>query len=141
MAVASFGRFEVIHAYLERICPGVFSRANISTPSCVGVPDGCSVPQGKTPQLDALLAALLPGGRDAVLFLDDAKHNIDVRSCASLLHRTASHSLTPSCARQLARAAGYTRSFVIPKGGFTRAAWQAIASFSGEDAVIDIASL
>jgi hypothetical protein len=85
VAVASFGRFEVISAYLQRICPGVFARSTISTPSCVGTPDGCSVPGGKTPQLDALLATLLPDavgeadGRSRVLFLDDSVPNVTVR--------------------------------------------------------------
>lgn len=79
VAVASFGRYEVILAFLQRICPGVFTRENISTPSCVGVPDGCSVPAGKTPQLDGLMRALLPNSRDRVLFFDDSAHNVKVR--------------------------------------------------------------
>jgi hypothetical protein len=85
VAVASFGRFEVIEAFLQRICPGVFSRANISTPSCVGFTDGCAVPDGKTPQLDALLGALLPAARDRVLFFDDSKPNVIVRLRARAL--------------------------------------------------------
>lgn len=87
VAIASFGRFDVIAAYMERICPGAFSRASISTPSCVGVADGFSVPGGKTPQLEALADALLPlragespaARRERVLFLDDDAKNVQAR--------------------------------------------------------------
>ena len=89
VAVASFGCYDVIQAFLERMCPGVFSRENISTPSCVGVADGCSVPGGKNPQLDLLLSALLAseGAEDGsleshrhrVVFLDDSVPNVTVR--------------------------------------------------------------
>jgi hypothetical protein len=47
VAVASFGEYEVIQKYMDRVAPGEFTRANICTPSCVGYSDGCSVPQGK----------------------------------------------------------------------------------------------
>jgi hypothetical protein len=36
---------------------------------------------------------------------------------------------------QLARAAGYTRSYIVPKGGFTRAVWADIVRDSGEAAI------
>ena len=72
VAVASFGRYEVIQAYLSAAfgagdCP--FSRANISTPSIVGGADGCNVPGGKVPQLAALCEQFgVEGG--VVLFFD-----------------------------------------------------------------------
>lgn len=97
VAVASFGVYEVIQAYLDRLCPGVFSRASVSTPSCVGVPDGCSVPAGKNPQLDQLLCALLtseggeasslPEHRHRVVFFDDSASNVTARA----------RSVCPSC--------------------------------------------
>ena len=109
VAVASFGCYDVIQAYLDRMCPGVFSRDNISTPSCAGVPDGCSVPGGKNPQLDLLLRALLASEgseacdegsegsslevhRHRVVFFDDSVQNVTVRLPASVAAR---RSLTP----------------------------------------------
>ncbi len=119
VAVASFGQFEVIEAYLTRACPGIFGRSNISTPSSVGVPDGFSVPGGKTPQLEQLVAGLLLGDcmlpptepdRQRVVFLDDSRPNVEG-----------------------ALAAGYTRSYLVPRGGFTRAAWKALARAEDAD--------
>ena len=72
--IVSFGRFEVIQAYTDRaLGAGSFSRATISTPSCVpGGKDGTSVAGGKAPQL--LLCAeqlgLAPG---SVFFVDGAR--------------------------------------------------------------------
>ena len=118
VAIASFGLFPVIEAYLARVCPGVFTRANVSTPSCVGVTDGCSVPTGKVPQLDLLLSQQLLGGeavsdrdRQRVVFFDDSAANV-----AGTL------------------AAGYRRSYLVPRGGFTRQAWRGIAK--AEDAAL-----
>lgn len=78
--ILSFGKYPVIQAYMDgALGSGVFTRATISTPSVVGVPDGCSVTVGppmqqvssKVPQLRVLVAALgVPAG--AVLFLDGA---------------------------------------------------------------------
>ena len=125
VAVASFGCYDVIRVYLERMCPGVFNRDNISTPSCVGTPDGCSVPFGKNPQLDLLLGALLASeGTDAssleahrhrVVFFDDSVQNVT-----------------------LARAAGYSRSFVIPRGGFTREAWQGLLGEPNAETLVQV---
>lgn len=67
VAIASFGRYEVIQAYMDRafgIVVGdaaseatrIFTRTSISTPSTVGVHDGFVVPGGKIPQLQALAA-------------------------------------------------------------------------------------
>jgi len=125
VAVASFGCYDVIRAYLERMCPGVFNRDNISTPSCVGTPDGCSVPCGKNPQLDLLLGAFLTSeGSDAssleanrhrVVFFDDSVQNVT-----------------------LARAAGYSRSFVVPRGGFTREAWQGLLGEPNAETLVQV---
>ena len=52
VAIASFGVYEVIQAYMDRaVGPGVFTRANISTPSQHGTKDGHVVRGGKVPQL------------------------------------------------------------------------------------------
>jgi hypothetical protein len=116
-AVASFGVYDVLHAYLERIRPGAFGRANLSTPEAVGGVDGCAVPGGKTRQLDALRQALLgTDDRSRVLFLDDSAANVE-----------------------LARRAGYSRAYVVPQGGLTRAAWLAIATAHGEDPLVESA--
>jgi hypothetical protein len=75
---------------MTRIYPGVFTRSNISTPTCVGVPDGCIVPEGKVPQLDLLVQQLLlktslpaeadeEEARTRVVFLDDSEENVLVR--------------------------------------------------------------
>ena len=143
VAVASFGCYDVIQAYLERMCPGVFSRENISTPSCVGVPDGCAVPGGKNPQLDLLLGALLASEgavgssldahRHRVVFFDDSVQNVTVRPpCGS-----SPRSLTPAAA-QLARAAGYSRSFVVPRGGLTREAWAGLCGAPEAAALVQV---
>ena len=126
VAVASFGCYDVICAYLERMCPGVFNRDNISTPACVDVPDGCSVPGGKNPQLELLLGALLASEgskassleahRHRVVFFDDSVQNVT-----------------------LARAAGYSRSFVVPRGGFTREAWLGLLREPHADTLVRIA--
>lgn len=83
VAVASFGEYEVIQNYLDRIAPGVFHRGNICTPSCVGYKDGCSVPEGKVPMLDLLVAELLcendrkvsPELRARTVLFDDQENN------------------------------------------------------------------
>ena len=68
----------------------------------MGVPDGFSVPEGKTPQLELLRQTLCDGATRAedVSFFDDDPLNIT-----------------------RAVAAGYTHSFLVPRGpggGFTR---------------------
>lgn len=76
--IVSFGRYAVIQAYMDRaLGRGALGRASISTPSVVGVPDGCYVAVGadkvgsKVPQLQALAAATgVPAA--ATLFLDGA---------------------------------------------------------------------
>ena len=75
VAVASFGRYDVIQAYLDRALEGgaaqLFTRGTISTPSSVGGVDGCSVPGGKNRQLFAL-AKQFGVEAGAVLFFDGA---------------------------------------------------------------------
>jgi len=52
VAIASFGQYEVIQAYMDRIIGrGVFNRENISTPSHFGTNDGCIMRGGKVPML------------------------------------------------------------------------------------------
>lgn len=54
VAIASFGVYEVIQGYMDRVVgPGVFTRENISTPSQHGATDGHVVEGGKVPQLRA----------------------------------------------------------------------------------------
>eukprot|EP00930_Biecheleria_cincta_P022280 TRINITY_DN16284_c0_g1_i2.p1 TRINITY_DN16284_c0_g1~~TRINITY_DN16284_c0_g1_i2.p1 ORF type:complete len:186 (-),score=17.96 TRINITY_DN16284_c0_g1_i2:14-571(-) len=111
VGIASFGKFDVIQAYMLRIaesCPDLFTRDTIITPSCIGLPDGTSPgPQGKVKQIQILVKNILPNAtiRDAytqTLFFDDDENNI-------------------KCARN----AGFERSFHTPQG-FTRAAVQKI---------------
>ena len=144
VAVASFGCYDVIQAYLDRMCPGVFSRENISTPSCAGVPDGCSVPGGKNPQLNLLLGALLASEgaeassldahRHRVAFFDDSVQNVTVRLASAAC---AERPLTRAGA-QLARSAGYSRSFVVPRGGLTREAWAALRNDPDAAALVQV---
>ena len=52
VAIASFGQYEVIQAYMDRIIGrGVFNRENISTQSLFGTNDGCIMRGGKVPML------------------------------------------------------------------------------------------
>lgn len=111
LAVASFGRYEVIQAYLahafgEGLCP--FSRDNISTPSTVGSTDGCTVPGGKNLQLEALCARFGVEPR-AVLFLDGALGGgrAPMRPFFSrrALHATCAPQTTPTTLRLRGRAA------------------------------------
>lgn len=74
IAIASFGRFEVIRAFLDRAFPAgssPFSRDNISTPSTVGGQDGFAVAGGKNSQLEAL-AARFGVPANGILFFDGA---------------------------------------------------------------------
>ena len=78
VAVASFGRADVIAAFLSRAFPGdapPFSGANISTPATIGGRDGFSIAGGKNAQLSELSAryGVPPAG---ILFFDDDASNI-----------------------------------------------------------------
>jgi len=78
VAVASFGRYDVIQAYMDRIFEDasvdssigsrVFDRANILTPSTVGLPDGCSMPGGKNTLLQHICEKHGAMPRDVIFF-------------------------------------------------------------------------
>ena len=62
VAIASFGSYPTIKSYLDLAFPApdangapFFTRENTSTPESVGYRDGCSVPDGKLPQLFDLI--------------------------------------------------------------------------------------
>lgn len=62
VAVASFGQYEVIQAYMDRIMGrGVFNRENIATPSKFGSRDGCTLRGGKVPMLKVCETRTSPG--------------------------------------------------------------------------------
>lgn len=89
VCIASFARYDVIQAYMDRIqaAPSAaagkrLNRTTISTPTCVGVQDGMVVQGGKVPQLEKLVRDHLPGKdgqatRASVLFFDDSLENVD----------------------------------------------------------------
>ena len=54
MHVASFGRNEVIQAYLERAVGDSFGPDRVSTPATVGGRDGHPTLNGKNPQLEEI---------------------------------------------------------------------------------------
>ena len=82
LAIASFGRSEVIRAYMDLIAPGAFSDADIVTPASLGsdYEDGMSVENGK-PMMLQLLCKRNPvtnlKGAAGVLFFDDDPANVD----------------------------------------------------------------
>ena len=108
LAIASFGRSEVIRAYMDLIAPGAFSDADIVTPASLGsdYEDGMSVENGK-PMMLQLLCKRNPvtnlKGAAGVLFFDDDPANVD------------------ECRR-----AGFLRSHHTPQG-FTRAALEGLS--------------
>jgi hypothetical protein len=76
VAIASFGRYDVIQAFMDRCFEGcgehlstVFTRETICTPSSVGLVDGFEVAAGKNPQLDKICAHFGVNPSN-VLFLD-----------------------------------------------------------------------
>jgi len=108
VAVASFGRYDVIQAYMDRIFGDasvessigtrVFDRTNILTPSTVGLPDGCSMPGGKNTLLHHICEKHGAMPRD-VLFFDGAccSRHLAGFFAHALLHLT----LTRSCSTML----------------------------------------
>jgi hypothetical protein len=119
VAIASFGQYEVIQKYMDRIFRDddgdgqIFSRHNITTPSQHGTDDGRCVVGGKVPMLDYLVEKMLGGIRGEsnqgrwrrctarVAFADDDERNI-----------------------LGARKAGYGNSALVdPKKGFTETEW------------------
>jgi hypothetical protein len=116
VAIASFGQYEVIQKYVDRVFGDgqtFFSRENISTPSQHGAKDGYCVVGGKVPQLHALTTKLLGAGKaDAaqrewvaikkrVAFLDDSVENV-----------------------KGALEAGFSRSALVDSRGFTEEHWR-----------------
>jgi len=85
--IVSFGVYEVIRAYCDRaLGEGKMTRREISTPSVVGVKDGCSVDGGKNPQMQRLCEEKY-GAEDwrahaerAVLFDDDERNVVAART-------------------------------------------------------------
>ena len=81
--ITSFGKYEVIQAYVDRVLgEGAMTRADISTPSRVGVKDGCAVEGGKNRQIEELLREKY--GEDAwekfrgtVVLFDDDERNVE----------------------------------------------------------------
>ena len=114
-------------AYLDRVCgEGVFTRANIDTPSMHGGKDGTVVRGGKVPMLRALTTALVGadggGGTETeaavraaprVLFFDDDEKNVTG-----------------------AREHGYVMS-VLTDACFTREKWDEVKAGLGMEALMD----
>jgi hypothetical protein len=83
--IASFGIYEVIQTYMDIVIgQGAFGREDISTPSVVGVKDGCSVDGGKNAQLERLVAERFGADavndratRQRVVLFDDDEKNIE----------------------------------------------------------------
>jgi len=83
--IASFGVYEVIQTYMDIVLgQGAFGRDDISTPSVVGVKDGCSVDGGKNAQLEKLVAQRFGvdavndnATRQRVVLFDDDEKNIE----------------------------------------------------------------
>eukprot|EP00959_Pyramimonas_sp_CCMP1952_P418264 8762479-Pyramimonas_sp.AAC.1 len=88
IAVASFGEYEVIQNYLNLITPGVFNRANICTPSCVGGTDGCTVQAGKVPMIEYLIDTMtkqpVEQYKARTVLFDDQADNIEVSGPTSV---------------------------------------------------------
>lgn len=95
VAIASFGRYEVIQEYLKFALRDIFdkdgllpfTRENILTPSLLGLVDGCSLKDGKNGMLQLLLQKyetnfLMTGynkiEKSNILFFDDDPINIEL---------------------------------------------------------------
>ena len=128
LGVASFGRSEVILAYMDAMlsgtgAAGAFTAANVATPAALGLPEGTTVRRHGKPKLLSILrvraAAAAPqqpgaAARDPrrprdrvrktdVLFFDDRRLNIE--NCTSRGYTRAVH--TPS---------GFTRRAIMAAG-------------------------
>lgn len=78
VAIASFGKYETVQAYMDAVFGSGqqhFTRDNISTPSLIGLPDGCSVAGGKNRQL-LDLARRYKAPPHQVAFFDDSRNNV-----------------------------------------------------------------
>ncbi|ACO68405.1 hypothetical protein MICPUN_55064 [Micromonas commoda] len=84
VAIASFGQYEVIQAYMDRIVGrGVFNRENIATPSKFGSKDGRALRGGKVPMLKSLACKMLRASpqelslrKSDIIFFDDSWDNV-----------------------------------------------------------------
>uniref|UniRef100_A0A7S0L7S9 FCP1 homology domain-containing protein n=1 Tax=Coccolithus braarudii TaxID=221442 RepID=A0A7S0L7S9_9EUKA len=133
VGIASFGRAEVILAYLQHIfagtdAPSAFTAENIATPAALDIPgvtDGVSLPNGKPLLLEVLCTRANPPvtQRSSVLFFDDDINNVEdalvagfTRShhCASGFQRAVVQTLLQSSqSSQSSHAAAGKRSACI----------------------------
>lgn len=134
--IASFGKYEVIQAYMDRILPEhTMTRDTICTPSQLNMPrikDGYSVPGGKIPQLQLLCKqhGLDP---DSIMFFDGmwlhrCRGSLWLRSlrhAARSLARLQRQSPTDDCRNiegPIGAEALYPHSFWCPDG-FSSELW------------------
>ena len=107
VGIASYGRADVIGAYLQHIVPGAFRPEDIVTSSSLGLPDvvdGMAVPNGKPLMLDLLCSRASPAVTDraSVLFFDDDPENI--RDCLAAGFSRSTHTPDAFTRRALAAA-------------------------------------
>ena len=121
LGVASFGRSDVIAAYMKQIAPGAFSDASIVTPSSLGsatarlfglskYSDGMSVEDGK-PQMLQLLCKRNNVSPGNVLFFDDDADN--VARCKAAGFVRSFHTPAGFSARTLEKLAGESRCAIL----------------------------
>eukprot|EP01138_Halocafeteria_seosinensis_P011322 gb/GECG01011565.1/.p1 GENE.gb/GECG01011565.1/~~gb/GECG01011565.1/.p1 ORF type:complete len:600 (+),score=97.45 gb/GECG01011565.1/:1-1800(+) len=80
VGIASFGRHDVIKAYLDRTFPDqtIFTPEDICTPSSLnidGLRDGCAVPGGKSAQLEQFISRW-GIKKEQLVFFDDDYNNV-----------------------------------------------------------------
>ena len=107
VGIASYGRADVIDAYLQHIVPGAFRAQDIVTSGSLGLPDitdGMAVPNGKVLMLDLLCSRASPAVTDraTVLFFDDDPENI--RDCLRAGFTRSTHTPDAFTRRALAAA-------------------------------------
>jgi len=120
VAVASFGEYEVIQNYLDRLTPGVFNRSNICTPSCVGYKDGYSVPAGKNTMLELLLKTMICNDGKAIttemrkrtILFDDQQSNIEKAASSGFSPCFTPYAFTRDAWPQIQKGLGHLVGFV-----------------------------
>lgn len=123
VAIASFGQYEVIQAYMDRIIGrGVFNRENISTPSHFGTNDGCIMRGGKVPMLRALACRMLEACptdlkvlASDIIFFDDSWDNVR----GAIEH-------------------GFIHSVHVDRRGFCEHLWNEVKSPLNMDSLFDV---